>query len=81
MSNMKNTKEHQISRQSQIKTMLEFSALNNQKLDLKTLVGGAELLTDWVVNGYSKELGERLVKLQEHINQENKGGQNAKTTN
>lgn len=67
MENKTNSTAHSISRQSQIKTMMEYSQMCGKCLDLKTMVGGAELLTDWVVNGYSKELGDRLIKLQEHI--------------
>ena len=57
-----------IARQSQIKTMIEHSQACGVCLDLKTLVGGAEVLSDWVVNGYSKTIGERLDKVQDHIN-------------
>jgi hypothetical protein len=56
-----------IARQSQIKTMLDFSQTCGKCLDLKTLVGASEVLADWVVNGYSKEIGERLEKIQSHI--------------
>jgi bacterioferritin-associated ferredoxin len=67
MENKNNSTAHSIARQSQIKTMLEVGQQCGKCIDLKTLVAGAELLTDWVVNGYSKEIGDRLVKLQEHI--------------
>ena len=62
-----NTKDWTIARQSQLKNMIEIGKSCGKCLDLKTLVGGAELLSDYVVNGYNKEIGERLVKLQEHI--------------
>jgi len=64
---MKNTKEYQIARQSQIKTMLDYSRDNHLSLDLKTLVGAAEVLAEWVNNGYTKELGDRLLKIDEYI--------------
>jgi len=64
---MKNTKEYQIARQSQIKTMLDYSRDNHLSLDLKTLVAGAEVLAEWVNNGYTKELGDRLLKIDEYI--------------
>jgi hypothetical protein len=58
---------YQIARQSQIKTMLEFSQTCGKCLDLKTIVAASNVLSDWVVNGYSKEIGERLDKVQEFI--------------
>jgi len=63
------TKDEQlaIARQSQIKTMMDYQASCGKCLDLKTLVGGANVLATRVVEGYSKEIGERLDLLQKHI--------------
>jgi hypothetical protein len=56
-----------IARQSQIKIMLEHTSNCGICVDLKTLVAGAEVLADWVVNGYSKEIGNRCDRVQQHL--------------
>jgi hypothetical protein len=67
------TKEEQtvIARQSQIKVVLDWAQLNNKKLDLIELVAITNVFTDYILEGYSKTLAERLEKIEEHLN--NKG--------
>lgn len=67
------SKEEQemIARQSQIKTVLEWASMNNKQLELKELVAITNVFVDYVVGGYTKSIGERLEKIQDHI--DNKG--------
>lgn len=60
-------KQKQIIRQSQSKLVLDYFNSCDKCVTLKTLVGITEVLVDYVSNGYSKDLGERLDKIDEHI--------------
>lgn len=67
------TKEEQmiIARQSQLKLVLDWSVSCNKCLTLKELVGITNVMTDYVTEGYTKKIGERLDAIEEHI--DNKG--------
>jgi hypothetical protein len=67
------TKEEQetIARQSQLKLVLDWAETRNFKLDLKELMAITNVFADYVVEGYSKTLSDRLEKIQDHL--ENKG--------
>ena len=56
-----------IARQSQIKVVLDWSISCGKCLTLKELVGITNVFADYVSNGYSKELENRLLKVQEHL--------------
>lgn len=71
---MARTKEQQIVAQSSLKLILEWSNSCGYCLDLKDLCGISRVIEDYVENGYSKELGERLEKVDDYT----KGKQNAK---
>ena len=71
---MARTKEQQIVAQSSLKLVLEWSNTCGYCLDLKDLCGISRVIEDYVENGYSKELGERLEKVDEYT----KGKQNGK---
>ena len=63
------TKEEQeiISRQSQLKFVLDWAVSCNKCLTLKEVVGITNVMCDYVMGGYSKEIGDRLDKIQDHI--------------
>ena len=60
-------KQKQIIRQSQGKLVLDYFNSCGKCVSLKDMVGITEVMVDYVSNGYSKELGERLNKIDEHI--------------
>jgi hypothetical protein len=53
-------KDLQIVRQSQLKLVLEYTSHANVELKLKEIVGITNVMVDYCINGYSKELGDRL---------------------
>ena len=68
---MAQSKERQIATQSSMKLILDWSNSCNKCLTLKELVAITNVIVDYVELGYSKELGERLDKIQDHL--EHKG--------
>ena len=68
---MAQTKERQIATQSSLKLILEWGNSCNKCLTLRELVGITNVIVDYIENGYTKEIGNRLEKIQEHI--DNKG--------
>lgn len=65
------SKERQIASQSSLKLVLDWSTSCNKCLTLKELVAITNVIVDYVEIGYTKEIGERLEKIQEHL--DNKG--------
>lgn len=65
------SKERQIASQSSLKLVLDWSTSCNKCLNLKELVAITNVIVDYVEIGYTKEIGERLEKIQEHL--DNKG--------
>ena len=61
----------QIATQSSLKLVLDWSISCEKCLTLKELVGITNVIVDYVEGGYTKEIGERLDKIQDHI--DNKG--------
>jgi hypothetical protein len=57
---MVNDKDLQIVRQSQLKLVLEYTSHAQVQLKLKEIVGITNVMVDYCINGYSKELGDRL---------------------
>ena len=62
-----NTTQDSIVRQSTLKFVGEYCRIIGTPLTLKEVVGITNVLTDYCQNGYSKELGERLDKIDNHI--------------
>ena len=60
-------KAERIARQSQIKFVFDYTQAQGKTLDMKTLVAASEVLSDWIVNGYTTKIGERLQKLDDYI--------------
>jgi hypothetical protein len=56
-----------IVRQSTLKFVGEYCRLIGTPLTLKEVVGITNVLTDYCQNGYSKEIGDRLSKIDTHI--------------
>lgn len=70
---MSQSKERQIGTQSSLKMVQEWSQSCGYCLTLKDLVSVSVVLTDYVENGWSKELGERLSKIDNYLQDEYKG--------
>jgi hypothetical protein len=56
-----------ITRQSTLKFLLDYCKMTGTPLTLKEIVGFTNVLVDYCQTGYSKELGERLDKIDQHI--------------
>ena len=65
---MSQSKERQIAAQSSLKLIVEWSATCGKCLELKEVVAIANVIVDYIENGYSKTIGDRLDKIQEHLN-------------
>lgn len=61
------SKERQIATQSSLKMVLDWSNTCGKCLTLKEVVGITNVIVDYVEKGYSKEIGNRLDAIQEHI--------------
>lgn len=70
------SKERQIATQSSMKLILEWGNSCNKCLTLKELVAITNVIVDYVDGGYTKELGDRLDKIQEHLDNKKGGNQN-----
>jgi hypothetical protein len=68
---MAQSKERQIATQSSLKLVNDWANSCNKCLTLKELIAITNVVVDYVEMGYSKELGERLDKIQDHL--EHKG--------
>jgi hypothetical protein len=56
-----------IIRQSQIKLVVEYARMIGTPMTLKEIVGITNVLVDYIEQGYSKEMGERLENIDKHI--------------
>jgi hypothetical protein len=56
-----------IERQSTMKMVVEYCRMIGTPLTLKEIVGITNVLVDYCQNGYSKEIGDRLDKIDSHI--------------
>lgn len=61
------SKERQISTQSNLKLLVEYMNSCGKCFTLKEMVQITEVLNDFVENGYSKALADRFEKIDEHI--------------
>ena len=57
----------QISTQSQLKLVNDWSVSCGYCITLKELVAITNVMVDYVETGYTKEIGDRLEKIQEHL--------------
>lgn len=64
---MAQNKDRQIATQSSMKLVLEWANACDKCLTMKELVGMSVVIVDFVENGYSKEIGDRLDKIQQHL--------------
>jgi len=67
---MAQNKERQIATQSSLKTVLEWAVSCNQCLTLKEIISITNVVVDYVENGYSKEIGERLSTIDNYLKNE-----------
>ncbi len=70
---MAQSKDKQIMTQSQLKMAQEWSQSCGYCLELKDLVALSTVLVDYCENGYTKELGERLDKVQLYLHEQYRG--------
>ena len=70
---MAQSKDRQIMTQSQLKMAQEWSQSCGYCLELKDLVALSTVLVDYCENGYTKELGERLDKVQTYLHEQYRG--------
>jgi hypothetical protein len=63
------TREEQeiISRQSQLKFVLDWSMSCDKCLTLKEIVAITNVMSDYVMNGYSAEISTRLENIQSYL--------------
>ena len=64
---MAQNKDRQIATQSSLKLVNDWSNSCGKCLTLKELVGITNVIVDYVENGYSKEIGDRLGTIDEHM--------------
>jgi|Laugresbdmm110sd_1035091.scaffolds.fasta_scaffold684317_1 hypothetical protein len=62
-----NTTQDSIVRQSSLKFVQDYQRTIGTPLTLKEILGITNVIVDYCQNGYSKELGERISKIDEHI--------------
>jgi hypothetical protein len=60
-------KESSIVRQSSLKFVGEYCRSTNMNLTLKEIIGITNVITDYCLYGYNKEIGERLDKIDSHL--------------
>jgi hypothetical protein len=64
---MANSTGKAIATQSQLKFVLDYSIHMDKKLSLKDIIAISNVLIDYVENGYSKELSDRIGKIDEYL--------------
>jgi len=64
---MAQDKDKQIVTQSQLKLVMDYSKQIGVNLKLKEVIGVTNVLVDYCINGYSKELGDRLEAIDKFI--------------
>jgi hypothetical protein len=67
MANDYQKNQESIVRQSTLKFVGEYCRMIGTPLTLKEVVGITNVLTDYCQSGYNKEIGERLEKIDKHI--------------
>ena len=69
---MKNSTGAQIARQSQIKVAADWARDCGICMTIKDMVAVTTVLVDYIENGYSKELAEKLEKVDKYIEEQYK---------
>jgi hypothetical protein len=64
---MAQNKDRQIATQSSLRLVNDWAQSCQKCLTLKELAGITNVIVDYIENGYSKEIGDRLDKIQEHL--------------
>lgn len=64
---MAHNKEESIARMNQLTLVMNYLKQINLNLPLKDIVAINNVMTDYVMNGYSKEIGSRLDAIDKHI--------------
>lgn len=64
-----NSTQDSIVRQSSLKFVTEYCRTIGTPLTLKEVIGITNVITDYCQNGYSKEISERIDKIDSHIQQ------------
>jgi len=67
---MAQTQSRQIATQSSLKFVNDWAASCNQCLTLKEVISITNVIVDYVENGYSKEIGQRLSTIDEYLKNE-----------
>ena len=67
---MAQSQGRQIATQSSLKTVLEWSSTCNECLTLKELISITNVVVDYIENGYTKEIGQRLDVIDNYIKNE-----------
>lgn len=67
MEKRKSDNGTQIIRQSSLKLLISWGETCNKCFELKELAAMNEVLTEYIEYGYSKEIGDRLEKIQQHL--------------
>ena len=67
---MAQNKERQIATQSSLKFVNEWAVSCNQCLTLKEIISITNVVVDYIENGYSKELGDRLTSIDNYLKNE-----------
>jgi hypothetical protein len=62
-----NTTQDSIVRQSSLKFVTEYCRTIGTPLTLKEVIGITNVITDFCQNGYSKEISDRVDKIDTHI--------------
>jgi hypothetical protein len=61
------TNQEQIVAQSQLKLALDFLQSRNSEFTFKELLATTNVLVDYVINGYTKEIGDTADKVDKHL--------------
>lgn len=64
---MAHNKEESIARMNQLTLVMNYLKQINLNLPLKDIVAINNVMTDYVMNGYSKKIGSRLDAIDKHI--------------
>lgn len=64
---MAQDKDRQIVTQSQLKLVMDYSKQIGVNLKLKEVIGVTNVLVDYCLHGYSKEIGDRLDAIDKFI--------------
>ena len=65
--------QKQIVTQSQIKVVMDYTKQLGVNLTLKEIVGITNVLVDYCINGYNKDIGDRLDAIDKFIDGKSQG--------